>query len=129
MGWKDSKRFGLGSLLAAFFGGAVFGQAVLGDEPGEAYSRDATVIEPSPVEVQPLASIPETERNSFQPYEQVPEPVVEPQPFMPAPAALERDVYYPNCAAARAAGAAPVYSDEAGYSRRLDRDGDGVGCE
>lgn len=37
--------------------------------------------------------------------------------------------YYPNCAAARAAGAAPVRVGEPGYSRRLDRDGDGVGCE
>jgi len=39
------------------------------------------------------------------------------------------DTYYPNCAAARAAGAAPVYADDPGYSRRLDRDGDGIGCE
>lgn len=37
--------------------------------------------------------------------------------------------YYANCSAARAAGAAPVYAGEPGYSRRLDRDGDGVGCE
>lgn len=39
------------------------------------------------------------------------------------------EVYYPNCAAARAAGAAPVRIGDPGYSRRLDRDGDGVGCE
>lgn len=37
--------------------------------------------------------------------------------------------YYPNCAAARAAGAAPVRAGQPGYSRKLDRDGDGVGCE
>lgn len=37
--------------------------------------------------------------------------------------------YYANCSAARAAGAAPVYADDPGYSRRLDRDGDGIGCE
>jgi hypothetical protein len=37
--------------------------------------------------------------------------------------------YYANCDAARAAGAAPVYRGDPGYSRRLDRDGDGVGCE
>ncbi len=37
--------------------------------------------------------------------------------------------YYRNCSAARAAGAAPVLRGEPGYSRRLDRDGDGVGCE
>lgn len=36
---------------------------------------------------------------------------------------------YRSCAAARAAGAAPVRTGDAGYSRRLDRDGDGVGCE
>jgi hypothetical protein len=34
-----------------------------------------------------------------------------------------------NCAEARAAGAAPVRAGDPGYSRRLDRDGDGVGCE
>ncbi len=38
-------------------------------------------------------------------------------------------VSYANCAAARAAGAAPVRSTDPGYSRSLDRDGDGVGCE
>lgn len=38
-------------------------------------------------------------------------------------------VYYANCAAARAAGAAPVMRGQPGYSRKLDRDNDGVGCE
>jgi hypothetical protein len=38
-------------------------------------------------------------------------------------------VYYRNCSAARAAGAAPVYAGDPGYASRLDRDGDGVGCE
>ena len=37
--------------------------------------------------------------------------------------------YYPNCASARAAGAAPIRAGEPGYSRRLDRDGDGIACE
>lgn len=37
--------------------------------------------------------------------------------------------YYANCAAARAAGAAPVRSGDPGYARHLDRDGDGIGCE
>lgn len=36
---------------------------------------------------------------------------------------------YSNCAAARAAGAAPVMRGEAGYGAHLDRDNDGVGCE
>lgn len=39
------------------------------------------------------------------------------------------DVYYSNCSAARAAGAAPVYVGEPGYGTHLDRDRDGVGCE
>lgn len=37
--------------------------------------------------------------------------------------------YYANCSAARAAGAAPVRVGDPGYSTRLDRDNDGVGCE
>lgn len=41
----------------------------------------------------------------------------------PAPA------YYANCSAVRAAGAAPILAGQPGYSRKLDRDGDGVGCE
>lgn len=39
------------------------------------------------------------------------------------------DRAYPNCTAARAAGAAPVRVGEPGYGRHLDRDGDGIGCE
>ena len=36
---------------------------------------------------------------------------------------------YRNCAAARAAGAAPVYRGQPGYAPWLDRDNDGIGCE
>lgn len=36
---------------------------------------------------------------------------------------------FANCAAARAAGAAPVRRGDPGYASHLDRDGDGVGCE
>jgi hypothetical protein len=46
-------------------------------------------------------------------------------PVAPAPAA----VYYANCTAARAAGAAPVYAGTPGYGKHLDRDGDGIGCD
>jgi hypothetical protein len=38
-------------------------------------------------------------------------------------------VYYKNCAAVRAAGAAPLRIGDPGYDRHLDRDGDGVACE
>lgn len=36
---------------------------------------------------------------------------------------------YPSCYAARYIGAAPIASDETGYNRSLDRDGDGIACE
>jgi hypothetical protein len=38
-------------------------------------------------------------------------------------------VYYKNCDAARAAGAAPIYAGEPGYRLDLDRNKDGVACE
>ena len=49
---------------------------------------------------------------------------------VPAPTvAPNTSVYYANCTAARAAGAAPVHIGDPGYSTKLDRDGDGIGCE
>jgi hypothetical protein len=46
------------------------------------------------------------------------------------PHPTQRDVaYFPNCSAARAAGAAPIARGEPGYRAPLDRDGDGVACE
>ncbi|WP_223879949.1 thermonuclease family protein [Paenibacillus spiritus] len=44
-------------------------------------------------------------------------------------ASSARTVTYANCDAVRAAGAAPLRRGEPGYSRRLDRDGDGVACQ
>jgi len=38
-------------------------------------------------------------------------------------------VFFRNCEAARAAGAAPLYFGEPGYRPALDRDRDGVACE
>ncbi|SOC52354.1 excalibur calcium-binding domain-containing protein [Ornithinimicrobium cerasi] len=52
-----------------------------------------------------------------------------PQQPAPAPAPAPVNVYYQNCDAARAAGAAPVYVGQPGYGTHLDRDSDGVGCE
>ncbi|MEA3185498.1 MAG: hypothetical protein QOJ74_1975, partial [Ilumatobacteraceae bacterium] len=43
----------------------------------------------------------------------------------PAPAA----VYYKNCTAVRAAGAAPIRAGDPGWQSKFDGDGDGVGCE
>jgi hypothetical protein len=71
-----------------------------------------------------------------------PGPVVTtPQPVVTSPPSAPRPVvttspstgsggpYYPNCAAARAAGAAPLHRGEPGYRPGLDRDGDGVAGE
>ncbi|MEV5028487.1 excalibur calcium-binding domain-containing protein [Paenibacillus sp. LPE1-1-1.1] len=57
-----------------------------------------------------------------------PEPTNEPVKT-PEPVIVEEIVYYASCSAVRDAGADPVYEGDPGYSRKLDRDGDGVGCE
>ena len=48
-----------------------------------------------------------------------------PAPAAPAPSS----VYYANCAAAKAAGAAPLYAGQPGYRPAMDGDSDGVACE
>ncbi|GAA3044682.1 excalibur calcium-binding domain-containing protein [Actinokineospora globicatena] len=58
-----------------------------------------------------------------------PPPAPEPpttEPELPEPPA---DAYYANCAAARAAGAAPIHRGEPGYRPALDRNNDGTACE
>lgn len=50
-------------------------------------------------------------------------------PYVPPTTNAPSSVYYANCAAARAAGAAPLYRGDPGYRSALDRDGDGVACE
>jgi hypothetical protein len=74
-------------------------------------AREVAPAEPAPAAVPPAPA--------------APAPVVPaPAPVAPAPA-----VYYANCAAARAAGAAPLFTGQAGYRAGLDRDSDGVACE
>lgn len=50
-------------------------------------------------------------------------------PLADLPPEQDANVYYENCDAARAGGAAPVRRGDPGYGSHLDRDGDGVGCE
>jgi hypothetical protein len=54
---------------------------------------------------------------------------VTPTPAPEPEAAPPGRVYFENCDAARAAGAAPVRRGDPGYGRHLDRDGDGSACE
>lgn len=59
-------------------------------------------------------------------------PPVETAAPTPAPApdsAAGPDVHYANCAAARAAGVAPILRGEPGYRAKLDGDSDGIACE
>jgi hypothetical protein len=50
------------------------------------------------------------------------EPTMTPAPVSPA-------VTYTSCAEVRAAGKAPLHRGDPGYSRQLDRNGDGVACD
>ena len=55
-------------------------------------------------------------------------PSPSPVPLTPPPA-RDPEPYYPNCAAVRAAGKAPLLRGQPGYRSGLDRDGDGRACE
>ncbi|MGO4543813.1 excalibur calcium-binding domain-containing protein [Paenibacillus sp. 2TAB23] len=46
----------------------------------------------------------------------------------PQQPAEEETVFYANCAAVKAAGAAPLHEGEPGYNYKLDRDKDGIAC-
>lgn len=41
----------------------------------------------------------------------------------------DEDIVYNNCTEAREAGVTPLFEGEPGYSKKLDRDGDGIACE
>lgn len=89
------------------------------------YLSDAPSAEIAATELEQasdLMSTYQTPRQTEPDYEPMPEPAPRRQAFV-------ETAYYPNCAAARAAGAAPVRRADPGYSARLDRDNDGVGCE
>lgn len=67
----------------------------------------------------------------------IPEPEYTPEPApAPAPAPQAASIYgassgisFSNCSEARAAGYAPIYQGNPGYSTKLDRDRDGIACE
>ena len=46
-----------------------------------------------------------------------------------ASAARIQSVHYAGCNEVRAAGKAPLYSGQPGYSEEMDGDGDGIACE
>lgn len=89
-------------------------------EEAPAPTEDAPVEEP-PVEEAPV-------EGAAQPAGLFGNPDPAPAPVEEAPAPVPA-AYYANCSAVRAAGAAPIYAGQPGYSLDLDRDGDGVACE
>ena len=95
-------------------------------------SPTPTTTSPTPTpEPEPTSEAPAPAPEPAQPghQEQAPAPaVVHQEQRAPAPAP-EPEVFYKNCAAARAAGAAPSYRGQPGYRSKLDADGDGIACD
>ena len=130
------------AIVSALLVGLVFGNAIAGDDAArtladkrahrvEALTRQLTRLRHDARTVAVATTT--TSTTTLPPTTtSVPAPVSGAPAFVapgPAPAAPSGSTYYPNCAAARAAGAAPVHVGEPGYGRHLDRDGDGIGCE
>ncbi|MFE9300813.1 excalibur calcium-binding domain-containing protein [Streptomyces sp. NPDC006856] len=92
-----------------------------GVESGESFSVPSSPPEPDVEDTLPPQ---EDEDDRWTP-ESVPPAPPEPEVSSEVP----EGVYYENCDAARAAGAAPLLRGGSGYREELDRDGDGVACE
>ena len=98
----------------------------------ESPSPTPTTTSPTPTPTpEPTTEAPAPAPEPAQPerHEEAPAPaVVHQEQRAPAPAP-EPEVFYKNCAAARAAGAAPIYRGQPGYRSKLDADGDGIACD
>lgn len=104
--------------------------------PTSAFAKVAPVQEqpePAPEQPAPEQSAPEQSAPVQEQPAPAPEQPTTPVPFAPAPDPVQTtpptDVFYANCTAVRAAGRAPLHIGDPGYTRKLDRDGDGVACE
>lgn len=86
-------------------------------------ARASATPEPAPT-TPPPAPAPPAPAPAPAPTTEAPPP---PPPAEPDPEPAT--VSYANCSEVRAAGAAPIRRGDPGYSRKLDRDGDGVACE
>jgi hypothetical protein len=88
--------------------------------PAPAYSAPAYPPPPAPEQAQPLVCGVNLDCGSVDTPERV---VPTPEQIVSAP---EEHAYYKSCAAARAAGVAPLHQGDAGYRSGLDRDGDDI---
>jgi Excalibur calcium-binding domain len=86
----------------------------------------ATASAAMPTTAAPMSTAPPTAAPAAPPAAPPVAPSASSEPSAPA---QDSDVAYANCDAVRAAGAAPIRAGQPGYSHKLDRDGDGVGCE
>ena len=144
---KEINKFGCMHVVLGFLVGLLFAATSCTPEPEQIETIVTETITPEPPTVTTTKTTITTKTAPAPPPSQEPEPepieeqIIEepapianlapapepaPEPAQPAPA---QNVYYTNCAAARAAGAAPLYSGTPGYRSQLDRDGDGVACE
>jgi hypothetical protein len=118
------RRAAMALPLAAF----VLLMACGGDEPARPIANlPTTVLQTTTVTATTTAPVtaPATTRATTAASAPATAPPTAPATTTRAPAAVS----YANCAAVRAAGAAPIRRGEPGYSTSLDRDGDGVACE
>lgn len=100
--------------------------------PADPVSAPIESAAPVPFVPAPAPVVPAPKPAAPKPAAPAPKPAAPaPKPAAPAPkpAAPPANITYKNCDDVRAHGAAPIYKGEPGYSRKLDRDGDGVGCE
>lgn len=80
----------------------------------------------------PDASCPEKGGATLRPLPKAPTPPPssgKPPVSSATPAPGPKDVSYKNCAAAKAAGAAPIRRGQPGYGKHLDKDSDGIACD
>lgn len=138
------KRIVLPALVISWFIGLAMG---LGDEasrtapaaiPKPAVTVTVTITPTAEPKKKPAAAIPTASPKPKVPAKapakapiKAPTKAAPPPVAEPAPTADENNstVYYQNCDAARAAGAAPLYRGDPGYASHLDRDNDGDACE
>lgn len=101
---------------------------VLSSCPGQTVPDGGGVVASSSAASQPAQAAPAPAQTT----QAAPAPAPAPAQTQAAPAPTQQsgsDVYYQNCSAVRAAGKAPLYQGQPGYSKKLDRDGDGIACE
>ena len=95
--------------------------------PGETTATPTVTPTPGPTPlVETVSPTPSTVSPSTSPDSPTTTP---PTAGLPTPTATASTVSYQNCAQVRAAGKAPLYRGDPGYSLKLDKNGDGVACE